>query len=128
MDATPQTALPVHTVPRSLFVLSVFYGGMVCLAGLAVGGHRGLRCTRRLVGGAKGHRAIPQFSSCSLAHRSGKRVHPCQAHRRIAESPGETICRAHLPSDHGTLPIWRIRRYGMNQDSADFVLRCKYRP
>ena len=33
--------------------------------GLAVGGHRGLRCTRRLVGGAKGHRAIPQLSSSS---------------------------------------------------------------
>ena len=67
--------------------------------GLAVGGHRGLRCTIILVTGAKGHRAIPQCPYVPLAHRSGKRVHLCQAHRRIAERPGETICRAHLPSD-----------------------------
>ena len=82
--------------------------------GLAVGGHRGLRCTRRLVGGAKGHRAIPQLSSCSagpsvwktrpsLPTPSAHRQEPGGDHLQGPSSIGPTAaappCRARQPAN-----------------------------
>ena len=84
--------------------------------GLAVGGHRGLRCARRLVGGAIGHWAIPQLSSCPAGPSAGKRVHPYQAHSAHRRDPwGE-----HLqgPSSIGPMALFPSGAYGLRHESG----------
>jgi hypothetical protein len=94
--------------------------------GLAVGGHRGLRCTIILVTGAIGPSRSAYMSRWPIGLENAT---ICA--KPIGASPsarGRPSAGPIFHRTYDTLPIWRIRLTDMNQAAAGFVLRCKYRP